>query len=99
MHRIGIISDPHGSTPTDVFDKLNGVDCILHAGDLGSPDVLLDLEVIAPVHAVCGNIDFFRMSNQLPRDKIVQIGPLKFGISHGYRFRRFKIQEDLLRFF
>ena len=99
MYRIGIISDTHGSTPKDLYDKLNGVDCIIHAGDLGSPDVLLDLEVIAPVHAVVGNIDFFQLSHKLPREKVVEIGPLKFGISHGDRFRRFKIQEDLIQFF
>ena len=81
MHKIGIISDTHGSTPSDLYEKLSGVDCILHAGDLGSPDVLLDLEVIAPVHAVCGNIDFFELSQKLPRKKIIEIAFVSFSDS------------------
>jgi putative phosphoesterase len=99
LYKIGIISDTHGSTPNDLYEKLSGIDCILHAGDLGSPDVLLDLEVIAPVHAVCGNIDFFELSQKLPRKKIVEIGSLKFGITHGDQFKRFQIQQELIQFF
>ena len=55
--RIGLISDTHGVCHPRVFDLLDGVDRILHAGDVGRPEVLTDLEAIAPVAAVRGNVD------------------------------------------
>jgi putative phosphoesterase len=57
VREIGLISDTHGMLRPSVFEALAGVECILHAGDVG-PDSLLDeLAVIAPVHAVYGNTD------------------------------------------
>lgn len=99
MHRIGILSDTHGSVPNDLHDKLAGVDCILHAGDLGSEDVLLDLQAIAPVYAVHGNIDFFELSHQLPRERIVEVASVRFGLIHGDRFHRGNIVNELIRYF
>lgn len=55
--RIGVISDTHGQLDGRVFDRFAGVDLILHAGDLGDDRVLDDLEAIATVHAVSGNVD------------------------------------------
>lgn len=54
---IGLISDTHGRCRTDVAAALAGVELILHAGDVGSRDVLTELRTIAPVHAVYGNVD------------------------------------------
>ncbi len=54
---IGLISDTHGLVRPEVFDALAGVDLILHAGDVGPPDVLIELATIAPVRAVRGNTD------------------------------------------
>lgn len=56
-HTIGIISDTHGVLPNDVFDLFSEVDQIIHAGDIGSEDILIELRTIAPVVAVCGNMD------------------------------------------
>lgn len=55
--RIGLISDTHGILRSAACAALAGCDCILHAGDIGAASVLLELERIAPVLAVRGNID------------------------------------------
>ena len=96
MYRVGIISDTHGSIPNDIYQQFDQVDYILHAGDLGSSSVLLDLEVIAPVYAVYGNIDF---SQQLPREQIFVIGPVSFALIHGDQCRRSHIVADLIERF
>ena len=57
MLTIGLISDTHGLVRPEVFDALAGVDLILHAGDVGPPEVLIELATIAPVRAVRGNTD------------------------------------------
>ncbi|NOZ87775.1 MAG: metallophosphoesterase family protein [Deltaproteobacteria bacterium] len=56
--KIGVISDTHGVVNPGVFQVFQGVDVILHAGDIGSEDVISELQSIAPVHAVKGNCDF-----------------------------------------
>lgn len=55
--RIGVVSDTHGFLDDGVREVLRGVTAIVHAGDVGSIDVLSELETIAPVHAVRGNTD------------------------------------------
>lgn len=55
--RIGLISDTHSKLRPMVFALFEGVDLILHAGDVGDSDILTALEAIAPVHAVLGNTD------------------------------------------
>lgn len=54
---IGVISDTHGLVRPQVYEAFEGVDLILHAGDVGGLDVIVELEVIAPVWAVAGNND------------------------------------------
>ncbi|MGV7219976.1 MAG: metallophosphoesterase family protein [Nitrospinales bacterium] len=55
--KIGVISDTHGLVRPEVYDVFEGVDLILHAGDIGSRDVIIELEAIATVKAVAGNVD------------------------------------------
>jgi putative phosphoesterase len=57
MFKIGIISDTHGSLPREVHDVFQNVQEIIHAGDIGTDDVLTELGMIAPVQAVFGNMD------------------------------------------
>lgn len=57
MIRLGILSDTHGLLRPEVLDRLGGCDWILHAGDVGDPAILDQLEAIAPVFAVRGNTD------------------------------------------
>ena len=54
---IGVISDTHGLLRPEVHEAFRRVDRILHAGDIGSPEVLKELQSIAPVTAVRGNND------------------------------------------
>lgn len=58
MSTVGIISDTHGRISNEALDALAGVDFIIHAGDIGSLDVLMELEAIAPTIAVLGNNDY-----------------------------------------
>jgi putative phosphoesterase len=57
MTRVGIISDTHGLLRPEIATLFSGVDLILHAGDVGGGDVLRELETIARVEAVYGNVD------------------------------------------
>jgi putative phosphoesterase len=54
---IGVISDTHGLLEPRVGELFEGVDLILHAGDVGGRDILVRLSEVAPVCAVCGNVD------------------------------------------
>jgi uncharacterized protein len=54
---IGLISDTHGLVRSEVHTALAGVELILHAGDVGGDEVLDELTLIAPIHAVYGNTD------------------------------------------
>jgi len=56
-HRIGLISDTHGLVRPSVHTALAGVECILHAGDVGGDDIMRELALIAPIEAVYGNTD------------------------------------------
>ncbi|MDA2932062.1 metallophosphoesterase family protein [Nitrospinae bacterium AH-259-F20] len=55
--KIGVISDTHGFCHPRVFQLFEGAELILHAGDIGDETIITDLEAIAPVTAVFGNID------------------------------------------
>lgn len=57
--KLGILSDTHGHLNPRVHDLFTGVDAIIHAGDVGKDDIVLELETIAPVTAVQGNMDRF----------------------------------------
>lgn len=58
MIRIGVVSDTHGALHDGVVVHLAGVDEIIHAGDIGDQHVIEQLETVAPVHAVTGNVDW-----------------------------------------
>jgi uncharacterized protein len=57
--KVGLISDTHGRLRASVFEAFADVDLILHAGDVGPPAIIVELEAIAPVQAVLGNTDTF----------------------------------------
>lgn len=81
--RIGIISDTHGRLPPEVLTHFDGVEMILHAGDVGSLDVMLELETLAPVRAVSGNVDGFEFGH-LPLRAVVELPPIRVGMVHGH---------------
>jgi putative phosphoesterase len=83
--RIGVISDTHGLLRPEVFEVFSGVDLILHAGDVGPPEILDDLRAIAPVHAVWGNTDGFELRHALPEVIEQEIEGLSFLMVHGHQ--------------
>ncbi len=80
--QVGIVSDTHGNIHPAVFDHLEGVDLILHAGDIGGEDILLELETIAPVKAVLGNTDSFPLSERCGMREIVEVAGRKIFLAH-----------------
>jgi len=70
---IGVISDTHGLLREEVKERFKGVNCILHAGDIGSPNVLQELKEIAPVYAVRGNCDREQWARDLPVCEWIEI--------------------------
>ncbi|PYP75876.1 MAG: hypothetical protein DMD25_11780 [Gemmatimonadetes bacterium] len=65
--RVGVISDTHGLLRPEVFDVFKKVDHILHAGDVGGAQILIELEALAPVTAVYGNADPPELRARLPQ--------------------------------
>jgi uncharacterized protein len=80
--RVGLISDTHGRVRPQLADAFSGVDCIVHAGDVGGAAVLRALAAIAPVEAVSGNVDD-RDDPALPRSRTLPVGGLTLHVSHG----------------
>ena len=83
--RLGIISDTHGLLRPEVFEVFDGVDRILHAGDIGEPELLIELESIAPVTAVWGNTDGFALRGRLPEVVETRIEGFDFLLVHGHQ--------------
>ena len=82
MKTIGVISDTHGMLRTTVYNALHGVDLIIHAGDVGSLEVLNVLREIAPVYAVRGNMDGGKLSVILAPTEVVDIKGILFYVLH-----------------
>ena len=80
--RIGLISDTHGRVREEVLERLEGVDCIFHAGDFDRQDVLEALEEIAPVYGVRGNNDWGEWAQDLPRMLRFHLGGVAFCMAH-----------------
>ena len=83
--RIGVIADTHGLLRPEVFEVFSGVDLILHAGDIGHPEILDDLRALAPVRAVWGNTDGFDLRHALPEVIEEEIEGLSFVVTHGHQ--------------
>jgi len=79
---VGVISDTHGRLRPEAVVALRGVDAIVHAGDIGTPDVLERLGAIAPVTAVRGNNDRGGWAEKLPSTQILEIGGVLLYVLH-----------------
>jgi putative phosphoesterase len=74
VRRIGLISDTHGLLRPEAVEAMKGSDFIVHAGDVGRPEVLDELRRIAPVAAVRGNVDQGPWADALPETAVVEPG-------------------------
>src|SRR6266700_6732246 len=72
--RIGLISDTHGLRRKEGVEALRGSEMIIHAGDVGKPEILEDLRKIAPVVAVRGNVDAAEWAKALPQTAVARAG-------------------------
>jgi putative phosphoesterase len=79
---LGVISDTHGLMRPEAIAALRGSDLIIHAGDVGKPDVLDRLREIAPTFAIRGNVDGGAWADRLPPTDIVEVGALLFYVVH-----------------
>lgn len=82
MKTIGLLSDTHGIVPKQVYTFFENVDIILHAGDLGSTDVLDELRHFKPTIAVFGNIDGYDVYSQTKRIETFNIEETKIMMTH-----------------
>ena len=80
--RIGLISDTHGLLRPEALDALAGVDEIIHAGDIGGPEVIERLRALAPVHAVRGNNDHGPWADELPLLLLLTLGGVRVHVLH-----------------
>jgi uncharacterized protein len=80
---LGLISDTHGLLRPRVYEALGGVELILHAGDVGGPDILTELRLIAPVKAVFGNTDP-PGDPELVGEILLDVGGTRVHVSHGH---------------
>ena len=79
---IGVISDTHGLLRPEAVAELRGSDLIVHAGDVGRPEVLAALRAVAPTFAVRGNIDRGAWAESLPATAVVDAGPHQLYVLH-----------------
>ena len=82
MITVGVISDTHSLLRPSAFDALRGSDYIIHAGDVGDPDILDQLCTIAPVTAVRGNVDSGSWAKKLPITDILDVGGMLVYVIH-----------------
>jgi len=83
--RIGVISDTHGLLRPEAQRALLGVQLIIHAGDVGAPEILTQLKLIAPVFAVRGNVDTQPWARELPLNTVVEASGFSLYVLHNLR--------------
>ena len=79
---IGVISDTHGLLRPEATSVLHGSDYIIHGGDIGDPEILTQLNAIAPVTAVKGNVDRGAWARKLPATEVMEAGGLSIYVLH-----------------
>lgn len=79
---VGVLADTHGTLSQPVRLALGGCDLIIHAGDLHTPEILTQLEKIAPVKVVRGNMDRVKGVRHLPTSEVVLVGEASLYVLH-----------------
>jgi len=82
VKRIGLISDTHGLLRKEAVEALRGSELILHAGDVGKPEILEELKKIAPVVAVRGNVDTEPWAMALPVTSVTEVNGVMIYMIH-----------------
>ncbi len=83
--RIGLISDTHGLLRPEALAALADSDLLIHAGDIGKPEVVAALKKIAPLVAIKGNNDTDSWARHLPETKKITLGALKLYVIHNVK--------------
>lgn len=96
--RIGIVSDTHDRVLPELHAALAGVDEILHAGDIASAEALAELETIAPVIAVAGNMDDSALAERLPAETLLERDGIRIALVHGHRVGHASVDDLAGRF-
>lgn len=81
-YKIGVISDTHGLLRSEVFQIFDGVDFIVHAGDVGNASIIQELNKIAPVTVVRGNCDRGELGYILNRTEFLEVGDINIYVLH-----------------
>lgn len=79
---IGLISDTHGLLREEALRALQGSDLIIHAGDVGGPEILAKLKALAPLVVVRGNIDNDAWASALPATAVAEVGSVTIYVLH-----------------
>jgi uncharacterized protein len=82
VKRIGLISDTHGLLRKEAVEALRGSELIIHAGDVGKPEILEALRKLAPVVAVRGNVDTGEWAGILPLAAVAEAGAVRIYVLH-----------------
>ena len=80
--RIGLISDTHGLLRPEALERLSGADHIIHAGDIGRPEIIEVLRALAPTTAIRGNIDRGAWADAFPHVARARLGGLSIHVVH-----------------
>ncbi len=84
VYQVGVLSDTHGHVPRTALKWLNGVDLIIHAGDIDTPEVLSVLARLAPLLAVRGNMDRGGWTADLSTTEAIQVGRRWIYVLHDF---------------
>jgi uncharacterized protein len=79
---IGVISDTHGLLRPQAVNALRGSQLILHAGDIGNPEIVPTLEKMAPLRAIRGNVDTADWTRKFPDRDVIEIGAFTIYMLH-----------------
>lgn len=83
--KVGVISDTHRLMRPEALGALQGSEVILHAGDVGAPEIVSALQRIAPVFAIRGNVDTADWAQTLPEQREVRAGQVRIWMLHDLR--------------
>ncbi|NIJ88597.1 hypothetical protein FHR49_001384 [Xanthomonas campestris] len=94
--RIGLISDTHGLLRPEAVAALVGSDAIIHAGDVGRPEILAALQALAPLHVIAGNIDNKPWAAGLPQTLDVLIAGVRIHVLHDLKTLTPAVAADVI---